>query len=146
MFGGYLSEKLLKKYLQVNCISQIMFFEKLFLSNLLQSKAKIIFFSSLAGSISLRGELSHNKKGGNISYRISKAALNAAIKNISYDLSDSEMVMIALHPGWVKTKSGGEMADLCVDEAAKNIIELVNNISKKDHGNFLNIYGEKLQW
>ena len=40
-------------------------------------------------------------------YRISKSALNSAVKSISYDLSKTNMIIVALHPGWVRTKSGG---------------------------------------
>ena len=46
--------------------------------------------------------MAHNKVGGNMIYRISKSALNSAVKSISYDLSKTNMIIVALHPGWVR--------------------------------------------
>ena len=74
--------------------------------NFLKKNSKIIFFSSLAGSITKRGNLKHNKPFGNMIYRMSKSALNCGVKNLSYDFQ-KEHIIISLHPGFVKTKNGG---------------------------------------
>ena len=75
--------------------------------------------------------MAHNKVGGNMIYRISKSALNSAVKSISYDLSKTNMIIVALHPGWVRTKSGGLSADLSIEYSAKKIYELILNLNHK---------------
>ena len=75
--------------MKVNCYSQIKLFETLYKKNHIAKNAKIIFISSRAGSIKLRGTLKHHKAGGNLIYRISKSSLNAAVRNIAFDLRQS---------------------------------------------------------
>tara|TARA_Y100000590_G_C15390776_1_gene889978 strand:+ start:42 stop:749 length:708 start_codon:yes stop_codon:yes gene_type:complete len=145
-FGEGLSKNLFKNYLTINCFSHTLLCEGLLYNNVLNNNCKIVFFSSLAGSINLRGKLKHQKFGGNIFYRISKSALNSAVKNISYELTPSSKIVVSLHPGWVKTDSGEEVADLEVGVAARNIKKLISNINKKDHGKFLNYNGRTLKW
>ena len=105
----------------------------------------IVFFSSLAGSIEHRGKLKHNKPFGNLFYRLSKAALNCGVKNLSYDFQN-RYTIVALHPGYVKTKSGGKNADYEVSYAAEKIFKTLINVSKKDNGSFIDLYGKKLKW
>ena len=141
-----LSAKQFEFYLKINCINPVLLLELLLQKQVLQKDCRVIFFSSLAGSISLRGNMTHNKVGGNMLYRISKSALNSAVKSISYDLSKTNMVIIALHPGWVRTRSGGKSADLSVAYSTKKIYELIFNLSRKHNGKFLNYDGKDLKW
>ena len=134
------------KMLNINCFSHMKILELMMKKKLLNSKAKIIFFSSLAGSIHNRGKLKHNKKGGDLIYRISKAALNVAVKNIAYDFSDTDYSIIAIHPGWVRTRSGDKNANLSISYASKKIFNLIQNLKVKDSGKFLNYNGITLKW
>ena len=134
------------KMLSVNCFSHIKLFELLAKQNLLNLEAKIVFFSSLAGSIHNRGKLKHNKKGGDLIYRISKAALNVAVKNIAHDYSDTDYSIVAIHPGWVRTRSGGKNANLSISYASKKIFNLINDLKSKDTGKFLNYDGRTIKW
>lgn len=133
------------KLLSINCFSQIKTFENLKKNNNLEKKSKIIFFSSLAGSITNRGELPHNKPYGNMFYRISKAALNCGVKNLSYDFKKN-YIIVSMHPGYVKTKSGGKKADLSVDYASRKIFKTIIDLKKKDNGKFLDLKGKKILW
>ena len=134
------------KVLSINCFSHIKILELMMKKKLLNSKAKMIFFSSLAGSIHNRGRMKHNKKGGDLIYRISKAALNVAVKNIAYDFSDTDYSIVAIHPGWVRTRSGGKNANLSISYASKKIFNLIQNLKVKDSGKFLNYNGITLKW
>jgi NAD(P)-dependent dehydrogenase (short-subunit alcohol dehydrogenase family) len=134
------------KMLSINCFSHIKILEYMMKKKLLNTKAKMIFFSSLAGSIYNRGKLKHNKKGGDLIYRISKAALNVAVKNIAYDFSDTDYSIVAIHPGWVRTRSGGKNANLSISYASKKIFNLIQNLKVKDSGKFLNYNGITLKW
>ena len=146
VFSKGLSAKQFESYLKINCINPVILFELLLQKQILKKECRAIFFSSLAGSISLRGEMSHNKVGGNMIYRISKSALNSAVKSISYDLSKTKMIIVALHPGWVRTKSGGLSADLSVVYSTKKIYELIFKLNRKHNGKFLNYDGKELKW
>ena len=146
VFSKGLSAKQFQSYLKINCINPVILFELLLQKQILKKECRAIFFSSLAGSISLRGEMSHNKVGGNMIYRISKSALNSAVKSISYDLSKTKMIIVALHPGWVRTKSGGLSADLSVVYSTKKIYELIFKLDRKHNGKFLNYDGKELKW
>ena len=90
--------------------------------------------------------MKHNKKGGDLIYRVSKAALNGAVKNIAYDFSDTDYSIIAIHPGWVRTRSGGKNADLSIGYASKKIFNLINDLKSKDTGKFLNYDGRTIKW
>lgn len=141
-----LSTSQFESYLKINCINPVILFELLLQKQILNKECRAIFFSSLAGSISLRGEMAHNKVGGNMIYRISKSALNSAVKSISYDLSKTNMIIVALHPGWVRTESGGFAADLSVAYSTKKIYELIFKLNRKHNGKFLNYDGKELKW
>ena len=92
-----------------------------------------------------RGNLKHNKPFGNLFYRLSKAALNCGVKNLSYDFKN-KYTIIALHPGYVKTKSGGKNADYEVSYAAGRIFKTLTKVRKKDNGSFIDLHGKKLKW
>ena len=145
-FGGPISISEFEKYLKINCFSQIKFFEYMLYQSLLNENCRTVFFSSRAGSIELRGKLKHNKKGGDLLYRISKAALNAGVKNIAYDLQDSNHIVVSLHPGFVQTDSGGPDADLTVPFAASSIFKLIEDLELKHSGQFINFDGKIIPW
>ena len=136
-----------EKIMKVNCYSQIKLFETLYKKNHIAKNAKIIFVSSRAGSIKLRGTLKHHKTGGNLIYRISKSSLNAAVRNIAFDLRNKNITIVSLDPGWVNTTKLKEQKDLIsVNESVNNIVKTVKKIEKKHHGKFLNLYGKEVPW
>ena len=104
--------------------------------------------SSLAGSSTLRGKLNHNKPGGNLPYRISKAALNCAVKNIAYDLSQiyPKLIIFSLHPGWVQTFSTGNNPEIKADDSALRIFQLMEKVTTSDSGYFLDSLGNRLKF
>ena len=120
-FSGNFLQSLFVKFLKINSFAPLFIFQNLFKNNLINKNAKVIFFSSLAGSISNRGKLKHNLKGGNKFYRISKSSLNSGVKNIAYDLDHTNIKIVCLRPGWVKIISGDVNADLNIDNSVENI-------------------------
>ncbi len=133
------------KLMEVNCFSNLKIFEFLNKLKFLKKNSVIIFFSSLAGSITNRGKLKHNKPFGNLFYRLSKASLNCGVKNLSYDFK-KEYTIISLHPGYVKTISGGKNADFTVSYATDKILSTIKKIKKSDSGNFIDLNGKKIKW
>jgi NAD(P)-dependent dehydrogenase (short-subunit alcohol dehydrogenase family) len=90
--------------------------------------------------------LKHHSPGGDVIYRASKSALNNLIKNISFTYKNTDLIIVAIHPGWVRTRSGGENADLGVEEAAQNIVELLHSLNRQSSGSFLNYDKNSIGW
>ena len=108
------------------------------LVELVKPRGKFIFISSeLARIESAQGSM------GWI-YRVSKAALNMAVKSASNNYPD--IVMSVMNPGWVKTDMGGDHADLEVLESVTGMLSEIEKLTVKDSGRFLGYNGESLKW
>jgi len=79
-------------------------------------------------------------------YRCSKAAVNAASRSMHVDLKKSGIIVIALHPGWVRTDMGGPKAPLSIDESANGITTLLESLNSSHSGKFLQYDGKELPW
>jgi NAD(P)-dependent dehydrogenase (short-subunit alcohol dehydrogenase family) len=130
----------------VNALGPAKLIELFIFSKILAKNAKILVMSSRAGSTSERGLLKHHSPGGDVIYRASKSALNNLIKNISFTYKNTDLIIVAIHPGWVRTRSGGENADLGVEEAAQNIVELLHSLNRQSSGSFLNYDKNSIGW
>jgi NAD(P)-dependent dehydrogenase (short-subunit alcohol dehydrogenase family) len=62
--------------------------------------------------------------GYHAAYRISKAALNALTLIMADELSDGDIRVNAVCPGWVSTDMGGKMAPVSAEKAAKDIVHV----------------------
>lgn len=114
---------------------------KAFLPQLKQSqKAVIANISSNAGSIS------DNGSGGNLSYRVAKAALNMLSVNTAHELAPDGIACIALHPGWVKTKMSGFTGHMGPDEAVTRMLKVLDGIDMSKTGRFYHRDGHELTW
>eukprot|EP00096_Caligus_rogercresseyi_P003988 TRINITY_DN1809_c0_g1_i5.p1 TRINITY_DN1809_c0_g1~~TRINITY_DN1809_c0_g1_i5.p1 ORF type:complete len:248 (-),score=81.99 TRINITY_DN1809_c0_g1_i5:40-783(-) len=102
--------------------------------------ATIIQMSTSIASI---GE---NSMGGVYPYRCSKAALNMAMKNMSIDLKKDGILVMAMHPGWVKTDMGGSNAMISVEECVSNMVKTIAQLGEKDHGAFLRYNNTSVSW
>ena len=82
----------------INCIAPLILLRQL--TNNLTDYTKIIFLSARVGSIS------ENELGGWYAYRMSKAALNMMIKNLSIELRRryKNIIVCGMHPGTVDSK------------------------------------------
>ncbi|CEG63990.1 hypothetical protein RMATCC62417_01041 [Rhizopus microsporus] len=101
---------------------------------------KIVNISSRAGSI-----------GGSdmqeaAAYRISKAGLNMATKLQSLQLAEENFIVYSAHPGWALTDLGGPNAHITPDVSIKGVISIIENLTSKDNGGFINYEGETIVW
>ncbi|XP_049937313.1 C-factor-like isoform X1 [Schistocerca serialis cubense] len=103
-------------------------------------KAAIVNISSSLGSVS------RNTFGGYYGYRESKAALNTSTRSISHELATDGILVMTLHPGWVKTDMGGKEADLTVEFSAAEIVKTLFKLGKEHQGAFLQYDGSVLPW
>ncbi|MHA2254654.1 MAG: SDR family oxidoreductase [Candidatus Heimdallarchaeaceae archaeon] len=128
------------KVFLINSISPLLMSEK-FLPLLEKGeKAKIVNISSSNGCITKRAQ------GGKYSYCTSKAALNMITKILSNDLQEKNIVVLAIHPGWIKTDMGGPNAPQEIEEPISMIIDLIEKSDISQSGKFLDWKGNKLPW
>lgn len=115
---------------------------------LLPRSGKVVF-ASLSARV---GSIGDNRLGGWISYRASKAALNQIIKTAAIECTrkNPESVFIGLHPGTVRSKLTerylGNHAFVEADQAAKNIIHVIEQKNFKDTGGFFAYDGELISY
>lgn len=102
--------------------------------------AKIINISSESGSV---GDCKREKE---FDYCMSKAALNMGSKLLSNYLKKDKVIVLAVHPGWMKTDMGGSNADLDPYETACRLVEMLSHINDLDTPIFIDNDGEPLSW
>jgi NAD(P)-dependent dehydrogenase (short-subunit alcohol dehydrogenase family) len=105
------------------------------------SNPRVVNVSSQVGSM----EVAHTI-GRDIGYVSSKAALNMISVRQSVHLRDAGIVVIALHPGFLKTDMGGARADLPTSEGATGILTLVDSLTMADSGTFRRWDGTVHPW
>ena len=92
--------------------------------------------------------LSGNIAGTMLGYRLSKSALNQAVRNLAAEWGPEAFTIAALNPGWVKTDMGGPDAEISVEEASRQILAFVEEVSTRPeiNGAFVNTDGSQLPW
>jgi NAD(P)-dependent dehydrogenase (short-subunit alcohol dehydrogenase family) len=90
--------------------------------------------------------ISDNTSGGSWGYRMSKAALNMATKNLAHELRGLGISAVAVNPGWVQTDMGGGSASMKVDESARRLIAIVDGLTLEQSGSFLDNDGSKYEY
>lgn len=110
------------------------------LSHLMARGSKVGIVSSRVGS------MTDNGGGGNYGYRISKAAVNMAGKNLSIDLEPRGIAVFLLHPGYVATEMVNFAGPTPPDVAAKGLIERMDNLTVEQTGSFWHAEGHELPW
>jgi len=101
---------------------------------------KIVHISSGMGSIS------DNSSGGAYGYRMSKAALNMGCRSMANDLRGEGFIAVVVNPGWVQTAMGGRRAPTPVDESARKMLALIDQLTPAQSGTFLDYRGHTWQW
>jgi len=101
---------------------------------------KIAFLSSRMGSIAAMSN------AGSALYRASKAALNAIAKAVALELAPRGVVVIALHPGWVRTDMGGAGADIEAQASVAGMRAVIARAGARDSGRFFDYTGKEVLW
>ena len=111
-----------------------------FADNVAASEHKVIaFMSSRLGSIA-------ETSGQTLPYSTSKAALNLLAKGLSVVLEQKQIVVLALHPGWVRTDMGGAGAPIAPEASARGLRKVIAGSKKEDTGKFLTYEGVPIPW
>lgn len=98
------------------------------------------------------GSIGDNRLGGWVSYRAAKAAVNQIVHTAAIELARThkDAVCVALHPGTVKTpftqKYLGRHPAVAPDEAARNLMRVVDGLRPEQTGQFFDWAGKPVPW
>ena len=111
---------------------------------------------AIFATISARvGSISDNHLGGWYSYRMSKAALNMGMKNLSIEWSRSlkDVCVVVMQPGTVDTQLSSPFQGNVADEklfspaySAERLLEVLDSMSAAQSGSFVDWAGESIAW
>ena len=126
--------------LHVNTVAPFAVSEALLDSVQAADGGKIVNVTSKMGSIA------DNGSGGSYIYRSSKAALNAAMHSLAIDLKDRGVIVLLLHPGWVRTDMGGPSGLIEAPESVKGMRRVIGRATLDDSGGFFAYDGKPIPW
>jgi len=92
------------------------------------------------------GSIEEISEANNYAYRSSKAALNATVKGMAYELEPLGIGILLVHPGWVRTRMGGDQGTFSTAESVSNMRKLVDGFKPKDSAGFYRHDGTIIPW
>ena len=111
-----------------------------FVENVAASERKAIaFMSSRLGSIA-------ETSGHTLPYSSSKAALNMVARAFSLLLAPRGIIVVALHPGWVRTDMGGAGAPVEPADSVRGLRKVIAGLGPADSGRLLSHEGATIPW
>lgn len=138
-FGNVKAESLAESF-AVNASAPLLITQALAPSLALGNKPRVLCISSQLASIA------QSSSFRTMSYAMSKAAMNMAVKRLAAELAPRGILVLAVHPGWLKTEMGGRSATLAPADAAHALLALVERAGPQDAGKFLAYDGAELPW
>jgi len=84
--------------------------------------------------------------GSALIYRSAKAALNNAMRGAALALRSDGIIVVVLHPGWVKTDMGGQNAALAPAVSVAAQRKLIGALTVTDSGRYLAYDGQEIPW
>jgi NAD(P)-dependent dehydrogenase (short-subunit alcohol dehydrogenase family) len=128
-----------EEVLRVNVLGAAAVAEAFVESVAASERKTIAFMSSRLGSIA-------ETSGHTLPYATSKAALNMLARGFSISLKPRGILVLALHPGWVRTDMGGTGAPLEPEESVRGLRRLIAALEKDDTGKFFSHDGAVIPW
>ncbi len=149
MFGT-LDYKLLDDFIHTNVAGPLKITET-FIANVEASKQKkIVAISSAAASVSVPPFMPNGSPvPDHYWYRISKAALNSAMRLLSAQFKDAGVTVVMFHPGGVQVESFGDTklpGFVPPEKAIGKMIKTIDGLTLKDSGRFLDNDGKDHPW
>jgi NAD(P)-dependent dehydrogenase (short-subunit alcohol dehydrogenase family) len=131
-FGSVLEQ------LQVNALGPLRVTHAL-LGNL-RDGAKVVNLTSRMGSIE------DNNSGGYYGYRMSKAALNMATRNLAVDLKGRGMIVVAIHPGMVQTDMTRGFGMVTPEASVSSMNQFIDQLTPEQSGHLWHYQGTQIPW
>ena len=100
---------------------------------------KMVFISSVVGSIAD----DHQKA---FAYATSKTALNKSVALMADILKERKVKVLAMCPGYVKTRMNGGGANLAPEESIKGMLKQIEKLDLESSGRFVRYNGESINW
>jgi NAD(P)-dependent dehydrogenase (short-subunit alcohol dehydrogenase family) len=125
---------------RTNALGPLMLSEAL-IDNLAGSTRRLIVTIS-----SDLGSLSGNASGGNLGYRVSKAAVNMVMRTLAVELKPRNISCVLLTPGWVRTDMGGSNAPLSPTQSVTGMCRVIERLGPRDTGRWLDHSGQECNW
>jgi NAD(P)-dependent dehydrogenase (short-subunit alcohol dehydrogenase family) len=110
------------------------------LQAMLNPGARVAIVSSRMGSVA------DNTSGGHYGYRMSKAAVNIAGVSLAHDLKSRGIAVVLLHPGYVSTDMTGHSGTVQPADAARGLLQRIDELTLETTGQFRHMNGETLPW
>ena len=140
--------------MQVNALASLLIAKhfKPFLTNAQRTTDKPAVFATISARV---GSISDNQLGGWYSYRMSKAALNMGMKNLSIEWTRSlkDVCVVVMQPGTVNTQLSapfqGNVADghlFSPAYSAECLLEVLSGMTAAQSGSFVDWAGESIPW
>jgi NAD(P)-dependent dehydrogenase (short-subunit alcohol dehydrogenase family) len=105
------------------------------------TEPRLVNVSSDAGSLAMR-----EGKGCRYTYPASKAALNMMTRCLAHDLRADGVIVVSVHPGFVRTDMGGPNAPLAPTETVPSLVRVIDGLTMESSGHFLNWDGKTVAW
>jgi NAD(P)-dependent dehydrogenase (short-subunit alcohol dehydrogenase family) len=137
---GDVDAEAVEALIRVNALAPLKLAEAL-ADNVAGSERKVMAFQT-----SLMGSIADNGSGGAYAYRLSKVALNMVGKSIANDLRSRGVISVLLHPGWVRTRMGGQGGKIGVEECVEGQQRILDALTPAQSGRFFNYDGRELPW
>ena len=126
--------------LNINSLGPVRMVKALYSKMLDDSLTKIVMISSLMGSID------DCHMGKSYAYRASKTALNMFTVAMKKECIEDNISFLIFHPGWVKTRMGGDRAPVDIEESVEGMMKILENHTIEDSGVFIQYDGQKIKW
>ena len=104
------------------------------------ARPRVAFVTSRMGSIG------DGPSGASYAYRMSKSALNMLGANLARDLAADGVVCLLLHPGWVRTRMGGERAPVEIAASVSGMRRVLERAGANESGTFQDYNGAGVPW
>lgn len=95
---------------------------------------------------SLMGSIDDCHMGKSYAYRASKTALNMFTVAMKKECIEDNISFIIFHPGWVKTRMGGDRAPVEIKESVDGMMKVLDKHTIEDSGVFIQYDGQKIKW
>lgn len=125
---------------RTNCLGAVRVTESLYKNVAMSEKKLVVAITSHMGSIA---DITNPY---DYAYRSSKSALNTTMKGMSLELKQYGVGMLLLHPGWVKTRMGGDNAPITPKQSVDGMAQLISKFTPPMSGQFYRYDGIQMPW